>query len=193
MNKKTYTLAELVERSVPYFASNPDTPYLLATTHKGKFYLPDFESYAQHAVAKDREGEVLVIDRELILRPVGMSFEDALAEAGLVMVPVNNPDHPFVNGILLPADKVLPATLGELVATATHFTFPEPAAPVSKPEGVNITLDTRPLKAIVDAAVKRVTEATAEAPAKRKYSPRAAKPAATATATKTKATTKKTK
>ena len=190
MNKKTYTLAELVERSEPYFASNPTVPYLLATTHKGKFYLPEFESYAQHAVDKAREGEVLVIDRELLLKPVGMSYADAFAEAGLV-VPVATP--------------AAPSALAEAVASATHFTFPEPAAPAAEPAVTKVVVGNTVLDAkAAEVPAKRTykprapkpaaelaTESAPAAPKVRK--PRAAKPDATATATKTKATTKKTK
>lgn len=169
MSKKEYTLAELVERSVAYFASNPDVAHLLAVTSTGKFYRPEFESYAQHA-ASLRDGEVISIDRELTLLPEGMSYAEAFGEDGLV-VPVETP---------------APSALAEAVAGAVRLSIPEPAAPASKPQTVNIVIDTRPTKDAVDAAVARALakvvnpESAPAAPAKRAYKPRAPKPAAEA-------------
>ncbi|GAA4354142.1 hypothetical protein GCM10023185_15520 [Hymenobacter saemangeumensis] len=198
MNKPKYTLAELVKRSVPYFASNPDVGALVATTHDGKFYRPEFESYAEHSAAK-AGSEKMVIHREALLVPACLSIEDAMAEAGLVIAPVK------------PAASLLPESLGELVANATHLPdfLKEPSKPAAEPKTVNITLDTRPITAAVDAAVKKVMQAASSAPAVRRgrkptaevpvsapaaptRKPRETKPAAAkATATSKKTPTKK--
>lgn len=115
-DKKKYTLAELVERSVPYFASNEDVSALLATTD-GKFYRPEFESYAKDAAEKT-ESEVVVVYREALLVPAESCFGEPLTEAGtLADVVANSATHLpgfFAEAPATPAEPAAPATPAEV-------------------------------------------------------------------------------
>lgn len=184
VNSKQYTLAELAEKSVPYFASNPDIDLLHATTHNGRFYRPEFESYAVHAAEKGK-GEAVAIRREDSVKAAEMSVADLMAEAGLVMPSVPSSAGLAevlktalnIPGLLVASD--LPAkksALADAVATATHL--PGFLADATEPEA------TEPVKAAVvrkPRAVKAATEPTTKkAPVK----------AAKATATKKDTSTK---
>jgi hypothetical protein len=64
MSKPHFTHQELVDNATDTFRSNPDVDSLLATTHDGAYYRPEFRSYAESAAAK-ADSEVVEI-RQLV-------------------------------------------------------------------------------------------------------------------------------
>ncbi|MBD2769706.1 hypothetical protein IC235_17590 [Hymenobacter sp. BT664] len=58
MSKTLYTVDQLKDMAPDYFASNPDAPYLVASTHDGIFYRPENVGYAQ--AGADANGGQLV-------------------------------------------------------------------------------------------------------------------------------------